>query len=310
MARIASTVLVVALLAATAAAFALTQGLKSQPSPIFGTDVDGILSPVCGCKTRAATIFFRLREADRLDVEILDGSTVVRTLVHGREYPAGAVVLEWNGRSDAGAVLPEGEYVPRVRVRGARQTITLPNPMLIDVTAPQVRVVSARPRAFSPDRDGRADRVTFRFSLSEPARGMLFVDGERRGLKRFHRAEDAIVWNGRKNGRAQPPGVYEVRLGAVDRAGNAAERSDPVSIALRYVALGRDRIEVVAGAPFAVRVAADVAKVRWRIGGRTGLARPGTLRLRAPLQKGRFTLTVTANGHPARAAVLVRERTP
>ena len=307
MARIASTVLVVALLAATAAAFALTQGLKSQPSPIFGTDVEGVLSPVCGCDTRSATISFKLREADRLDVEIVDGSGVVRTLVRRREYAAGRVSLEWNGRDDVGAVLPEGEYEPRVRVRGARQTITLPNPMRIDVTAPVVQLVTAGPRVFSPDRDGRADRVTFRFRLSEPARGMLFVGGDRRGLKRFHREEDTIVWNGRLDGRAQPPGVYAARVGAVDRAGNRAELSAPLRIALRYVSLGRDQIEVAAGARFAVRVATDAAQVRWRLGGRTGVTRPGTLRLRAPLQKGRFTLTVTANGRAARAAVLVRE---
>ena len=50
MARIASTVLVVALLAATAAAFALTQGLKNQPAGIFGTKVErGVFSPVCDC---------------------------------------------------------------------------------------------------------------------------------------------------------------------------------------------------------------------------------------------------------------------
>jgi hypothetical protein len=48
--------------------------------------------------------------------------------------------------------------------------------------------------------------------------------------------------------------------------------------------------------------------VRWRLGRRSGFAEPGTLRLRAPLQKGRYTLTVTANGRPARAAIYVRER--
>jgi hypothetical protein len=47
--------------------------------------------------------------------------------------------------------------------------------------------------------------------------------------------------------------------------------------------------------------------VRWTLGRRGGVAAPGTLRIRAPLQKGRYTLTVTANGHAARAAVFVRE---
>ena len=310
MARIVSTVLVVALLAATATAFALTQGLKSQPSPIFGTKVGDVLSPVCRCKTRSVTIAFKLREADRLDVEILDGSTVVRTLVRNQQYAGGQVSIEWNGRDDSGAILAEDDYAPRVRVRGAHQTITLPNPIRIDVTPPRVQLVSARPRAFSPDGDGRADRVTFGYRVSEPARGTLFVDGKRRVLNRFHRPEDTIVWNGRAGGRALKAGTYVAQLGAVDPAGNVAALTAPVRIALRYVALGRTRIDAVAGRRFAVRVASDAKLVSWRLGGRIGVAKPGTLRLRAPLQKGRFTLTVTANGHSARAAVLVREPTP
>jgi hypothetical protein len=76
---------------------------------------------------------------------------------------------------------------------------------------------------------------------------------------------------------------------------------------IRYVSLGRDRIVVGAGERFAVRVSADAERVRWSLGGRSGFAAPGTLRLRAPLQKGQFTLTVTAAGHSARAAVFVRE---
>ena len=76
---------------------------------------------------------------------------------------------------------------------------------------------------------------------------------------------------------------------------------------VRYVALGRNRIIAIAGARFALRVSSDARQVRWSLGGRSGFARPGTLRLRAPLQKGRFTLTVSANGHATRAAVFVSE---
>jgi hypothetical protein len=47
--------------------------------------------------------------------------------------------------------------------------------------------------------------------------------------------------------------------------------------------------------------------VRWRLGRRSGIAAPGTLSLRAPLQKGTFTLVVSANGHASRARVFVRE---
>ena len=125
MARIASTVLVVALLAATAAAFALTQGLKLQKSPIFGTQVPfREFSPVCDCDKAEAPISFRLREADRLDVEIVEGDRVVRTIERGRSYPQGLVEVAWDGRGDAGEVLPEGEYRPRIRLRAAHQSQT------------------------------------------------------------------------------------------------------------------------------------------------------------------------------------------
>ncbi len=47
-------------------------------------------------------------------------------------------------------------------------------------------------------------------------------------------------------------------------------------------------------------------RYQWRFAGHTGVARPGTLRLRAPDQEGRFVLTVTANAHSDRAIVVVR----
>jgi FlgD Ig-like domain len=308
-ARIASTVLVVALLAATAAAFALTQGLKNQPAAIFGTEVPrGVFSPVCACDSDKASITFKLRKPDRLDVSIVDGSErVVRTIERGRAYDKGPVEIVWDGRDDAGKVLPEGEYKPRIRLQDVRTTYTLPNPMRIDVTAPRIERVVVRPTVISPDGDRRADHATFSYRLSEPGRGLLFVDGKRRGLTRFPRTQDSIAWYGKVDGRALPPGSYTTRLAAFDPAGNIAAQTRPIQVVIRYVAIGRKRISVTSGARFALRVSSDARRVRWSLAGRSGLARPGTLRLRAPLQKGRFTLTVAANGHAARAAVFVLE---
>jgi hypothetical protein len=204
-------------------------------------------------------------------------------------------------------VLPEGEYKPRIHVRGEHQTITLPNPIRIDVTAPVIQDVSVAPRVVSPDGDGRRDKVTVRYRLNERGRGMLFVNGKRRALTRFPRTEETIVWTAKARGRPARPGLYGLQLVAFDPAGNRSTRTPAIPVAVRYVALGRSRIPVAAGAPFAVRVSSDAERVRWTLGGRSGFARPGTLRLRAPLQKGRFTLTVSANGHTARAAVFVRE---
>ena len=308
MARIASTVLVVALLAATAAAFALTQGLKLQKSPIFGTQVQSVFSPVCGCDRARARIAFKLRKADRLDVSIVGRGGVIRTIERGRTHPKGLVVIEWDGRDGAGQVLPEGEYKPRVHVRGQHQTITLPNPIRIDVTPPTIQDVKVRPSVISPDGDDRRDRVTVSYRLSEPGRGALVINGKRQGLgTHFPRTQETIVWTGKAKGRAVRPGRYALQLVAVDQAGNRAARTGAVPITVRYVSLGRRRITVPAGASFALRVSSDATRVRWTLGGRSGFAAPGTLRLLAPLQKGRFTLTVAANGHTASAAVFVRE---
>jgi FlgD Ig-like domain len=307
-ARIVSTVLVVALLAGTAAAFALTEGLKLQPAPIFGVSVPRkVLSPVCGCDTAAATISFRLRESDVLDVSVVDeNDDVVATLVRGERFRAGPVELEFDGRDDDDLVLPEGEYRPRVHLREDKVTTVMPNPMRIDVTAPVIEEWDARPLVISPDGDRRRDGLTVRYRLSEPGRGLLFVGGRQRVRKLFARTEDALTWSGRVDGRGFRAGTYALELGAEDAAGNLADRTEPVPLRVRYVSLGRDSVVVTGGARFAIRVSSDAERVRWQLGSRTGTARPGTLRIRAPRQKGRFTLVVFANGHRARAAVFVR----
>jgi len=306
-ARLASTVLVVALLAATLAAFALTQGLKQQKSPVFRTSVEEILSPVCGCETESATIAFRLRKPDRLDVSILEGDEVVRSLAAGERFERD-VKLEWDGRDDDGQLLPEGTYRPRVHLRQERSTITFPNDMRVDVTPPKLESVRVSPRVISPDGDRRGDRVVVRYALSDDGKGLLFVDGRRHTVTRFARPSGTIVWNGRSSGTQLGPGLHTLAVSARDSAGNVAKPRVRTTVRIRYVALGRTRIPVVAGSRFGVRVSADAKRVRWRLGRRSGSARPGTLRLQAPTQKGRYTLLVTANGHTVRAAVLVRKR--
>jgi len=301
-------VLVVALLAATATAFALTEGLKLEPSPILGTAVDKVFSPVCDCPSEEARISFRLREADILDVALIDSDgTVVARPVQRERFERGRVVIRWDGLDADGKPLPEAEYRPRVHLREERRTIVLPNPIEIDVTPPVVESLGLSRRVFSPDGDRRADRVILRYELDEDGRGLLFVNGRRRGLTRFPRQDDRMVWNGKVDGRALPAGIYRLQLSAQDPAGNLATRTEPVAVRIRYVALGRDRVLATAGARFAIRVSSDARRVRWTLGRRSGFARPGTLRIRAPRQKGRYTLRVSANGHTARAAIFVRE---
>lgn len=306
--RFAPAALVAALLVATAAAFAYTERLKLTPSPILGTIVPTkVFSPICECPTDTAQIAFRLRRRDRVTATMVDENDhVVRTLVTEQPESRGSVTLYWDGRDDLGQVVPDGSYRPRVKLSLNRRTIVLPNPIRVDTTAPRVELLEITPRRFSPDGDGRADRVLVGYRVDEPARGILYVDGRQRVITYRKPREGTIVWNGKTDGRVLPVGVYHLSVDARDPAGNLGTRTPPKPVVLRYIAIGRKRIVATAGRRFALLVSADARLVEWRLAGRTGRVPPGTVHLRAPLRPGRYTLTLREHGHAVRAAVVVK----
>ncbi len=307
MPRFLSTLLVVALLGGTAAAFAVTQGLKNEPSPIAARSVSKVFSPTCDCETRVAVIQFRLRKPDRVRLQIVRGDTVVRTLVPGRRLRRGTVTYTWNGRDDQGRFVPQGVYKPRVHLADQHRTIDLPNDMRVDTTAPTISLVSLAPRQLSPDGDGRGDQVVVSYRTNEPAHGILLADGTRVVYTLRQQERSRMTWNGRVGGRAVAPGLHRLRLAAADRAGNVSEPGKPFDVVVRYVSLAQDEYVVKAGTRFGVRVSAD-ARFHFRLGARTGTARPGLMILRAPAKPGRVPLVVSVGSHSARAVVLVRPR--
>jgi hypothetical protein len=70
--RVLTTVTLLGLLVATAAAFAITEHLKLIKSPVYGTLVSKVFSPTCHCSTDTAAVRFRLRRPDRVTVTIVD----------------------------------------------------------------------------------------------------------------------------------------------------------------------------------------------------------------------------------------------
>jgi len=300
--------IVLALLGATAAAFAVTERLKLERSPITGTRVDRVFSPVCECARDVAVISFVLRRRETVTVDMLEaGGKPVRTLVRERRERAGRVSYTWDGRDDANRIIAEGVYRPRVRLERNGRTIVLPNPIRVDTTAPRIRIVRVFPRVFSPDGDGRRDRITATYSIDEKARAMMLVDGQRRVLSRFRATEGKLVWFGRVDGRPVRPGTYEIRLRAVDRAGNRSARTRAVPVRVRYVELARDQIEVVASRRFSVRVFTDARSYRWIFAGEKGVGQRQVLVLRAPETPGTYTLYVSVGGRADRAEVVVLE---
>jgi FlgD Ig-like domain len=309
--RLLTTAILVGLLVATAAAFAVTERLKLTKSPISRTRVypKTGFSPKCGCARGKTTIRIALRRADDVTVRILDSRRrSVRDIVDGLSAARGINIFRWDGRTDANVIAPDGSYKAEIHLAGQHQTIVLPNEIVLDTTAPQVKEATPNRSVFSPDQDGQADYVRIAYKLSKPAHVLLYL-GDKRILRQYrHTAKGTLSWFGRAGGHALPQGTYTLEVGAVDVAGNStpvAERV-PITVDLRYIALQKKRISVAAGSDFTIGVSTDAKRYRWQLGGRKSFASGTSLTLRASTRRGRYTLTLSEHGHVARATVLVR----
>jgi FlgD Ig-like domain len=117
----------VALLVGTAAAFTYTEAIKLERKPVGKVRVTSPLSPGCDCPRETARIGFDLREPERIDVIVTRRSgDEVRVLASDLRRPKGRVRLRWDGRDDAGLVVPNGVYRVRVRLKDERRTIVFP----------------------------------------------------------------------------------------------------------------------------------------------------------------------------------------
>src|SRR5918999_5800487 len=137
--RIAPTIVVALLLAATAVAFAFAQRAKLEESPIESTLFQRrLLSPVCtACapNARQAPIGFRLRNEDHVDVDVVDsdGQIVRDGLVTGRYTPR-ALRFSWDGKDNRGEVVADGLYRVRVSLADEGRTLEFPDEIRVDGT--------------------------------------------------------------------------------------------------------------------------------------------------------------------------------
>ncbi len=302
MARVLPIVVVLALLGCTAAAFAVTEGLKLEHSPVSNTHVGKKIAPD-SLANKTVPIGFQLRKPDRVTVELVNGNgEVVRTLARSRPEPGGALQFIWNGRGDNGEVVPDGVYRPRVHLADAHKTIVLPNPITMDATPPFIRLVSVTPRVISPDGDSVRDHVRIQYQTNELARAQLYVDGEPRTLVyRFLRA-GKIDWP--QGPQRLRPGRHLLRLRALDRATNLGPASRALPVFVRYIELRPHALRVKTGKRFGFRVLTDAKTYAVHLGSLHARRSGRLLILRAPAP-GRYVLRVAERGHVARALVVV-----
>jgi len=303
--RAFSTALLLVLLGATTIAFAVTEGLKLEPSPVSRVFVDKVFSPTCDCRTDRAAIRFSLRKTDTLTLSVVNAhGRVVRTLVDSVRTSKGIVVAHWNGRDNGAQVVRDGAYRPRVHLKHAHRTILLPNPIRVDTKPPLVKIVRVRPRVFRP-----GQRLNVRYHVSEPAQVSIYVGSVRVVRGRTSKTSASLNWYGvaARVPRGFGPGTYELRLVGRDIAGNISSPSRAVKIRIPIIVLPL-RIHPKAGTSFAVRLETDGHLYRWRLAGEGGVSRARRLVVRAPQRPGRYTFVVHERGDRAVARVIVRAR--
>ena len=259
--------LALVLVGGTTAAFVVTERLKLERSPVTAPRFDKVFSPVCACPQSVARLTLRLRKRDRLDAVIVDRQgKPVRTLVTGEPHRRGDATFLWDGRTDAGEVVPDGRYRLRVHLLGERRTIQLPNSVLVDTKRPRLTLLDVSRGAISPDGNGVNDRLRIVYRTNEKAGPALLVDGQVviEGKAR-PRGRSALFWRGAIGGAPVEAGVYELSLQVRDVAGNLSLPAGPVAIRVGYVELTKTFLAVPRGGLLRFRVASDALPYSWSL---------------------------------------------
>jgi flagellar hook assembly protein FlgD len=308
--RVLTTVTLLGLLVATAAAFAITEHLKLIRAPIYGPLVSKVFSPTCHCSTSTAAVRFRLRHPDKVTVTIVDSHhDRVATLVSGFPMVARhAHTFPWDGRTSSGRLAPDGVYYPWITLGPGHHTYKLINRITLDTKVPAVLSASAEKSVLFA---GPGRSVAIRYVLSESAHPVVYLGSTPVVVGRPTKTHDRIKWAGNRiDGSAVPEGRYVLSIAARDDAGNETPRSERkrVTVAVRYIDIAPRRISVRAGQRLTVRVQTDASRYKWRMGRQRGLRRGRLLHLRAPTTPGTYRLVVTERGHSATALVRVRPK--
>jgi hypothetical protein len=307
--RVLTTVTLLGLLVATAAAFAITEHLKLIKSPVFGTLVSKVLSPVCDCSTSKATIRIRLRHADRVTVTVVDSAgNRVATVAKGVSMVARRPMsFRWHGHTSTGAVAPDGVYHPWVHLANARHTFRFTNRIVVDTKTPKVLSASGGKTVLFA---GSGRSIAIHYDFSEQANPVVYLSGRQIIRGRATRERAKVKWAGELDGRSLPAGTYVLSIGARDVAGNetpAAERKK-VRVVLRYIEVAPRRLTVRAGKRFTVSVETAAPRYTWRLAHRHGSRRGHRLHLRAPTTPGKYRLVVAEHGNTDTALVRVRAK--
>ncbi|HZO48913.1 MAG TPA: FlgD immunoglobulin-like domain containing protein [Gaiellaceae bacterium] len=207
----------------------------------------------------AATVTYTTSAAASVTVTVLDANgQELQVLQPATSLPAGTHTVSF-----AGEGLPDGRYTLRIDASAGGRTVS----RAVDVLVTRaLGGVAVSPAVFSPNGDGRADRLTVRFTLASPAlvRVRVLRDGAWVATPFAGELQPGIRlvrWDGSKRLGRLLDGVYTAVVEATDEVGTSV-------VSLPFVSDTRaPAVAFVPGHPLQVRVS-EPGTLSIRVSGR------------------------------------------
>lgn len=323
------------LVLATAAAFVVAQRLKRSTPIIERVYLPNYISPTCGCKKNHANVYFTLRDSGRVTATLVNAAgDDVRTLVDDRRLHRGRHHYRWNGRTDSGAIAPDGRYRLRVTLRDQARSVTAGPILILDTKPPHPRIITVTPSVIVPGGPGSRGRARIRYRGNSDPGPLIQV--YRTDLPKpkevtffnWRRGRKTATWDGTINGKPAPDGIYSITITTYDHAGNAGsappvlppnrlEAKPHTGVSVRYLTVAGSLDPVDAGSVARFEIGPLPRRLRWSLGpvgpgsavarGR-GSGRALSVRVPSSAPAGLYLLRVEAGGHRATQPVVVQGR--
>ena len=194
-----------------------------------------VISPNADGVGDVARIAYRLGQNADLSIYLVDATGQKHYFRQDRRRSAGAYQVDFGGVV-GGRMLPDGKYTWVVEATTDSGTTDKAEGDLViqnaDTQLPQLEGFSIYPRVFTPNQDGKGDRVTINYYLNKPADVTVYLLGpggakypiaeKERGVEPGMPGMHTYDYEGGVDRGADPPpdGDYTVRAEAVDRVGN------------------------------------------------------------------------------------------
>jgi hypothetical protein len=230
----------VVIVAATIAAFFLTQQLKGDfPLVIRFATKPAHFSPNGDGYRDTSEVGFDLSEPASVSFMVVDAEgTEVRRIVVGRRLAGDAKHrFTWDGRDDDGNVVADGTYRMRVVRRDESRVIDSVKEITVDRVPPRVTLVSAEPSVIATGLPGETPSVKLRYHGPKNKAPVIRVfrtgEGEPHIVRRFRGGPNrGATWDGRvsagpERSEPAPEGDYAFTVAVRDKAGNLTEAPRP-----------------------------------------------------------------------------------